>query len=166
MSTVIDTDRTALRSAFFEEINAYTIATANNIRGVDTEIPQRVYCGLSDRMGGKFCDISTVQTEIRQRDSNICFPAAEGCLHDVILEKAVISVGGKAEHDLSECDYFFHDYSSIFSRASFTKKLPPMAAILSNAKNSSILLLSTPPVGMNLTCGKGAERALRAFKPP
>ena len=55
---------------------------------------------------------------------------------------------------------------SYFSSASFTKKLPPIAAILSNAKNSSILLLSTPPVGINLTCGNGAESAFNAFSPP
>ncbi|MCQ2449264.1 MAG: hypothetical protein MJ132_03645 [Clostridia bacterium] len=32
-----------------------------------------------------------------------------------------------------------------------------MVTILSNAKNSSILLRSTPPVGINSNCGNGAK---------
>lgn len=42
-----------------------------------------------------------------------------------------------------------YSFFSCLSSASFTKKLPPIAAILSKAKNSSILLRSTPPVGIN-----------------
>ena len=53
-----------------------------------------------------------------------------------------------------------------FSSDSITKKLPPIAATLSNAKNSSMLFRSIPPVGINLICGNGAARALSACSPP
>ena len=41
-----------------------------------------------------------------------------------------------------------------------------MATTLSNAKNSSILDLSTPPVGIKVICGKGADNAFNALSPP
>ena len=50
--------------------------------------------------------------------------------------------------------------------ASSTRKLPPIAAVFSNARYSSMFSRLTPPVGMNFTCGKGALSALSAFKPP
>ena len=166
MRAVVDTNGTSLGRALFEKINAHAVAAADDFGGVNAEVAEGVDRSLTDSVLGELGHVCTLDAEIGKRNGNVCLAAAEGSLHLVVLEETVVSVGCKAKHNFAECYNLAHLSASIFASASFTKKLPPIAAILSKARNSSMLERSTPPVGMNLTCGKGPERALSAERPP
>ena len=166
--SVVDTDRAALGSALFKIIDTDPLAAADDLIGIDTEVTKRIDRRLSDGVGGELGHVGAIKTKIGKRYGDVRLPAAKGGLHLIILEKAVVAVRSQPQHDFTK-GYNSHDYSpfcAIASRASLTKKLPPMAATLSKARNSSMLPQSTPPVGINFTCGKGAERALSALRPP
>ena len=115
MCAVINAYRAALRSTLLQEIDANAVAAADNLGGVYAKVAQAVYSCLTDCMLRQLGDKRYIHAVVCQRYSDICFTAAEGCLHLIILKKTIISVWSKAKHQFTESYYLSH-----YARASFT----------------------------------------------
>ena len=114
MSTVIDAHGATLRSALLVEVDAHAIAAADNLGGVYAVAAQGVDSSLTDGVGGQLGDEGSVHAVVGQGHSNVCFAAAEGELHMVALDKALVVIGLQPQHQFAKSNNLRHIVSSLF----------------------------------------------------
>ena len=115
VGTVVDADRTTLRSALLVVVDTNAIAAAGDHAGVNAVAAQAVDSGLTDGVSGQLGDESCVQAVVCQRDSNVCFAAAEGELQAVSLNETLIVEGLQTDHQLAKSNNS-HWYSPLIYR--------------------------------------------------
>ena len=105
MCSVISTDTGALGSALLIKIDAYSVTSAYNLRGIHPVSSKRVDCRLSDHMCRKLRNIGNIHSEICKRNRYIRFRSAKAELHSFRLNKTLIIIGLQTQHDFSKTDY-------------------------------------------------------------
>ena len=108
MSTVIDAHGATLRSTLLIEVDAHTIAATDNLGGVYAVAAQRVDSSLTDGVGGQLGDEGSVHAVVGQGHGNVCFAAAEGELHMVTLDKALVVIGLQPQHQFAKSNNLRH----------------------------------------------------------
>ena len=115
MGTVVNAHAAPLGSALLIVVNADPVAAPNDQGGVHTVAAQRIDRGLTDCMGRKLGHIGRIYAVVCQRHGNVRLAAAEGKLHMVALNKTLVVIGLKPQHQLTESNNSAH-----FALASFT----------------------------------------------
>ena len=105
---VVDAHAPPLGGPLLQVVDAHPVAAPDDFGGIHSKVPQRVHGSLTDGVGGQLGDIHAVQAVVGQGDRHIGLAAAEGGLHLIVLEEAVVAVGGQAKHQLAECNNFSH----------------------------------------------------------
>ena len=59
-------------------------------------------------MGGQLGDEGSVHAEVSQGHGNVCFAAAEGELHMVALDKALVVIGLQTQHQFTKSNNLRH----------------------------------------------------------
>ena len=108
MGAVVDAHGAALGSALLVEVDAHAVAAPGDQGGIHAVAAQRIDGGLTDGMGGQLCDVGNVHSVIGQGHGHIGLAAAEGELYMVALNKALVVVGLKPEHQLTESNDLCH----------------------------------------------------------
>ena len=170
MRPVVNAHRAPLGSAFFQKVNAYPVTAPDDSGSVYPEVAQGVHRRLTDGVLGQLGHINGVKAEVGKTHRHIGFAPAEGCLHLIVLEKAVIAVGGQPQHNFAERDYLFHTPLISFTSATAcavrfsissnrpslmreagTIQLPPQANTAEQVRYSLMFFSLMPPVGINRT---------------
>ena len=108
MGPVVDAHGATLRSALLIEIDADPIAAPDDLGGVHAVPAQRVDGCLTDGVGGQLGDVGYVHAIVGQGHGHVGLAAAEGEFHMVALDKTLVVVGLKPQHQLTEGDNFSH----------------------------------------------------------
>ena len=106
VSTVVDADRAALRSALLVVVDAHTVAAADDHAGVHTVTAQAVDSGLANSVCGELGDESSIQAVVSQRNCNVGLAAAEGELQAVSLDKALVVERLQTNHQFAKSNDF------------------------------------------------------------
>ena len=112
MRAVVDADRAALGSALLVEVDADTVAAADDLAGIHTVAAQGVDRALADGVRRQFGDERGVHAVVRQRNSNVGLAAAKGEFEMVSLYEAFVIVRLQTDHKLAK-GYDFHDFPSV-----------------------------------------------------
>ena len=117
VGTVVDADRTTLRSALLVVVDTNAVTATGDHAGVNAVAAQAVDSGLTDGVCGQLGDESCVQAVVGQRNSNVGLAAAEGELQTVSLDKALIVERLQTDHQFAKSNDFhwlFSFYLQVF----------------------------------------------------
>ena len=103
---VIDDLGRTLAGAFFQIVDAYTVAAPDDIRGIHAVFAEGIDSSLSDFMFRKFGNEFRVKAVIGQGNGHIGLAAAEGGAVFVHLYETVIAGRGQTQHNLSKGNNF------------------------------------------------------------
>ena len=103
VGAVVDAHGAALGRALFQVVDAHALAAPDHLAGVHAEVPQGIHCRLADGVGGQLRHEGGLHAVVGKRHCHVGLAAAEGGLHLVVLEEAVVPVGSQAQHQLAEC---------------------------------------------------------------
>ena len=106
VGAVVDAHAAALGGALLVEVDAHTVAAADDHGGVYAVAAQGVDRGLADGVGGQLGHIGGIQTVVGQRDGHVGLAAAEGELQVIGLDKTLIVIGLEPDHQLAEGNNF------------------------------------------------------------
>src|SRR5215475_2425036 len=124
---VIDDLRGTLIGPGLEVVNAEPAFAANDSRCVHTEAPQLGDRGVSDGIFREDGSIDRVHPELRQRDRDICFAAAEGRDKLRALQKSLQTWRRQPQHDLTKSnDRFAHSRTDIVRRFAGCRRILAM----------------------------------------
>ena len=102
MGAVVDAHGAALGSTLLVEVDTHAVAAPGDQGGVHAVAAQRVNGRLADGVGGQLGDVGNVHPVVGQGHGHVGLAAAEGELYMVALNKALVVVGLKTEHQLAE----------------------------------------------------------------
>ena len=106
VGTVVDADRTTLRSALLVVVDTNAVTATGDHAGVNAVAAQAVDSGLTDGVCGQLSDESCVQAVVGQRNSNVGLAAAEAELQVVGLNEALIVERLQTDHQLAKSNNF------------------------------------------------------------
>lgn len=98
----------------FQKIYAYPVAAARDIFGMHAEFAQAVDRALPDLVRGQFAYEIRFVSVVCERYRHVCFSAAVTHVETAALHESLMTVCGKAEHDLAHRNYFCHDVPPYF----------------------------------------------------
>ena len=105
---VVDNLGWAHRSTCLTVIKTYAITTTCNILRVNTVATQRINSNLTNLVSRELCYEVSIVTIVGTAYGNVSFTTTRDDTENVCLNKTVLTVWRKAEHNLAQSYYFCH----------------------------------------------------------